>query len=69
MKIEIRLTEKEQDILDLLSTGKSNKEIASELNITVNTVRHYLRILSRMFQCSNRTELAIKNLQRVGKVI
>ena len=38
----VPLSEREIEILELVSQGKSNKEIAAELFISVNTVKVHL---------------------------
>lgn len=38
-----RLTEREQEILELVLEGKPNQKIASNLYITINTVRIHIR--------------------------
>ena len=44
-----RLTAREREVLQLLAEGKSNKEAASALNISVNTIEtHRARILSKL---------------------
>jgi RNA polymerase sigma factor (sigma-70 family) len=43
------LTEREKEILQLLAEGKSNKDIASMLNLSVNTVEtHRTRIMQKL---------------------
>jgi len=43
------LTEREREILALLARGWTNKVIASELNLSVNTVRNYVQsVLSKL---------------------
>lgn len=50
------LTHKEESILELLSLGKTNKEIARELFISEKTVRNYVSSLMKKINVSNRTE-------------
>jgi len=52
------LSPRESNILQLLSTGKSNKEIAEVLSISDKTVRNYISNLFRKINVSNRTEAA-----------
>lgn len=42
---EIRVTPRDQEVLDLLIQGCSNKEIAGQLNISPRTVKQHLRTL------------------------
>jgi DNA-binding CsgD family transcriptional regulator len=52
------LTNREMEVLELLSVGKTNKEIADALSISSNTVAiHVARVLSKT-RSSNRTEAA-----------
>jgi NarL family two-component system response regulator LiaR len=52
------LTPREREVLSLLGTGKTNREIASELTLSPGTVRlHVSNILSKL-GASNRTEAA-----------
>ena len=41
------LTERETEVLKLLATGKSNKDIADELNISINTVITHRKNISQ----------------------
>ncbi len=50
------LTQQEGKILDLISLGKSNKEIASELFIELSTVKTHINKLYAKLNVSNRTE-------------
>lgn len=54
-----RLTEREEEILRLVSVGMSNKEIARKLDLQEKTVKHHMtRILSKL-HVRNRTEAAL----------
>jgi DNA-binding NarL/FixJ family response regulator len=52
------LTERQTRILDLLSQGLSNKEIARALGVSHFTVRNNISLLFRLFEVSRRAELA-----------
>lgn len=56
---ESNLTKRETEILASLSTGKANKEIASELNISPETVRVHLKRIYEKLHVHTRTEAAI----------
>lgn len=53
------LTEREIEILELLSTGKTNKEIAQVLYITENTVETHLRHIFRKIGVKNRLQVGM----------
>lgn len=55
----IRLSFREQQITTLLLQGQTNKEIGASLNITEQTVKHYMTVLIQKFQVRNRLEVAI----------
>lgn len=58
------LTEREQEVLRLLVVGLSNGQIADQLVISRNTVRHHVRNILAKLDASNRTEavgLALKH--------
>lgn len=46
-------------VLELVSTGASNKSIASKLGVTEKTVKFHLTKLYKANNVKNRTELAI----------
>ncbi len=57
------LTERENQILNTLTEGKLNKEIALENGITVDTVKKHLKNIYRKIGARNRVE-AILNVSR-----
>ncbi len=56
----MRITERERQILKLLIQGKSNREIADTLNLSVSTVKEYCGRLYSKFSVRNRTGLIIR---------
>jgi DNA-binding NarL/FixJ family response regulator len=53
------LTSREEQILELIATGLSNKEIGSELGIAEKTVKHYVTNVLQKLQVRNRVEAAL----------
>jgi DNA-binding NarL/FixJ family response regulator len=53
------LTLREQQILNHVARGRSNKAIASELDLTEKTVKHYLTSILRKLGVRNRVEAAL----------
>ena len=56
------LTEKEKEILLLVSSGLTTKEIAGQLNISHHTVESHRKNLLRKCEAKNSAELIQKNL-------
>jgi DNA-binding NarL/FixJ family response regulator len=54
-----RLTHRELDILKLVARGRLNREIASELFISENTVRNHIRNILDKLQMHSRMEAAL----------
>ena len=57
------LSRREVEVLRSLTRGLSNKEIAEELNLAVETVRWHLKQIYDKFHVHSRTEAALKYLQ------
>jgi len=53
------LTEREQQILQLLATGASNKEIGLRLHLTEKTVKYYTSTIFQKLNVRNRVEAAL----------
>jgi DNA-binding NarL/FixJ family response regulator len=58
------LSEREQQVLERIAQGKSNQEIAGELHLSENTVKHHLKNIFRKLQVTNRTEATRIYLER-----
>lgn len=56
------LTSKEREVLSLVSTGLTTKEIADRLNISHHTVESHRKNLLRKCQAKNSAELIQKSL-------
>ena len=53
------LTQREQEVLALMALGSSNREIAHELYLSVDTVKTHVRTLFQKLGVSNRTQAAL----------
>ena len=53
------LTKREHSILNLVSRGLANKEVARALNITEKTVKHYMTNIMQKLHVRNRVEAAL----------
>lgn len=58
------LTEREVEVLRYLASGVSNAEIATELYVTVNTVKTHIHNILAKLQVDNRTQAATFAVQR-----
>ena len=56
------LTDREQRVMDLLIEGKSNIEVAAELQVSVNTIKTHLRHVFRKLDVDNRTQASVRYL-------
>jgi DNA-binding NarL/FixJ family response regulator len=55
----LKLSAREDQIIQLLLGGKTNKEIASGLGVTERTVKHYMTVLMQKLNVRNRVEVAM----------
>jgi DNA-binding NarL/FixJ family response regulator len=59
------LTDREREVLELMASGATNREIASSLYLSPNTVKEHTSGLFRKLDVRNRTE-AVQRAQRLG---
>jgi DNA-binding NarL/FixJ family response regulator len=60
----IHLTGREVEILQLLVTGRTNREIGAQLCLRAGTVRNYLGRIFRKLGVTTRTEAAVCAIER-----
>lgn len=63
-QLESGLTTKEEEVLRLVAGGPTNKEIASSLNISDNTVKYHLRNIMEKLHFKNRAQMAVYAAKR-----
>ncbi|HLO34683.1 MAG TPA: response regulator transcription factor, partial [Candidatus Deferrimicrobium sp.] len=61
--IQTALTARELDVLELVTAGLRNKEIAARLGISENTAKFHLRNILEKLHAESRTELATRALR------
>ena len=59
-----RLTARELEVLQLVTAGLRNKEIAAKLGITENTAKYHLRNILEKLHAESRTEVATRALRQ-----
>ena len=59
----IRLTPREQEVIDLLIAGRANREIASTLGMELKTVKTHVGKLLQKFGVPNRVALTVRALE------
>ncbi|PKM27220.1 MAG: hypothetical protein CVV09_01605 [Gammaproteobacteria bacterium HGW-Gammaproteobacteria-13] len=62
------MTKREREVLHLLAMGKTNKQIALELNISDFTVRDHVSSLLRKQGVTSRMQLIAMQAQQLGEV-
>ncbi|PZD92966.1 DNA-binding response regulator [Paenibacillus sambharensis] len=58
------LTDREQEVLELMADGRSTKEIAGELQITTGTVRNYISVILDKLGVSSRIEAILRSREK-----
>ena len=54
------LSERELDVLRLLAAGKTNREIAQELILSISTVKTHVEHVIAKLEVADRTQAAVK---------
>ena len=62
-----RLSEREREVLDLIASGATNREIAEQLYLSPHTVKEHTSSLYRKLSVRNRAE-AVQKAQRLGLI-
>lgn len=60
VKQTLGISEREFEVLELLAAGRSNKEIASQLNVSPNTVKTHVAKLYGKLEVTRRTEAIVR---------
>jgi len=61
--VEINLSPREREVLDGLAEGQAYKQIADHLNVSIHTVRNYIRRIYEKLHVCSRTEAVAKYLR------
>ena len=61
------LTRRERELIDLVRQGLRNRDIAAELGVTEGTVKVYLHAIFDKLKVENRTELALRAADLIGR--
>lgn len=62
------LTEREREILSLIGTGLTNREIGERIFLSEKTIKHYVTNILQKLQVRSRVEAALLAAQRVAPV-
>jgi DNA-binding NarL/FixJ family response regulator len=57
MKLEFRLTRRQQELIPLISQGLTNKEIASHLNLSEQTIKNHIHGIMRRIGVNDRLQV------------
>ena len=62
---EYNISEKEQEVIELVAMGKSNREIAQDMYLSEGTVRNYISNILDKLSLRDRTQLAVFYFRKV----
>lgn len=63
---EVRLSAREEEVVELLSQGYSNKEIADQLQLGIETIRSYLKHIYDKMHVRSRTQAILRYIASRG---
>ena len=55
----MKVTPREKEVLEMISTGNQNKVIAKNLGISIHTVKNHVKSILTKLNVENRTQAAI----------
>jgi len=58
------LSERELEVAELIAAGYSNKQLASELGISYNTIARHVANIMRKMEAGNRTEAVLNAIRQ-----
>ena len=67
MRETLGVSDREFEVLTLLAAGRSNKEIANQLDVSPNTVKTHVAKLFEKLEAKRRTE-AISRARELGMI-
>lgn len=69
--LNLKLTRRQKEILELLGSGKSNKAIGGILGVSESTIRSHLTVLFKILNVKNRTEASFyaRKLGLISEVV
>ena len=62
---DVKMTNREREIVDLIADGLSNKEIGKKLNIATDTVKSHVHNILEKLSVRSRVEVAVRARSRV----
>ena len=68
MSEKLPLSKQELKVLEVLSTGKLYKEIALDMEISINTVKKHLKNIYRKLEVTNRKHAAVSLKEKTADV-
>lgn len=66
-KIDVEMTDRELELMKLISEGYNNKEISGKLFLSEGTVRNYISIILDKLELRDRTQLAVYYIKNFSK--